>query len=70
MIDSIKVGVNTPASGAEKGVAEGLADALAVGETFGVAEGLALSVAEGVASYAGPSEAATTKFLTRDLVIP
>ena len=41
MIDSIKVGVNTPASGVGGRVAEGVEEGSAVGVIFGVAEGVA-----------------------------
>ena len=70
MIDSIKVGVNTPESGVGGRVADGEAVRVALGVAEGEAVGVTLGVAEGVASNAGSSEAATTKFLTRDLVIP
>lgn len=70
IIDSIKVGVNTPESGVGGRVAEGEAVKVALGVEEGEAVGEILGVAEGVASYAGPSEAATTKFLTKDLVMP
>ena len=63
-MDSKIVGVKLPESGWGKGVAEEVGD----GEKVAMGEGV--TVAEGVETKAGPSAAATTKFLVRVLKIP
>ena len=72
------MGVKSPLTGRDSGVAEGITrgvpEGVAVGLIVGVGVGLdggvGLGVADGEATKAGTSPACTTKFLVKVLVIP